>query len=111
MAYDEELAARVRDVLVGEPGLTERKMFGGLAFLIDGHMTVAASGQEDGLLLRVDPALQEELLAEPHTDPFVMQDRTMRGWLRVKPAGFTTEPELERWVGLGVGFVRTLPPK
>lgn len=111
MAYDEELAARIRDVLAGEPGLTERRMFGGLAFLLDGHMTVAASGREDGLLLRVDPALQEDLLAEPHTDPFVMHERTMRGWLRVLPAGCRTDPELERWVGLGVSHVRTLPPK
>ena len=106
MAYDEELAARIRDQVTGEPGLSEQKMFGGLAFLVNGNMAVAASSQ-GGLLLRVPPERTEELLAEPHTSSFAMGGREMKGWLRVDPP----EDELERWVDLGLSHARSLPPK
>lgn len=110
MAYDEDLAARVRDSLQQESGLSEKKMFGGLAFLIDGHMAVAASGQ-GGLLVRVDPAQTDALAGRPHVDRFVMRGREMNGWLRVDPPAVQTEADLERWVQIGVAYVRTLPPK
>ncbi len=110
MTYDERLADRLREILTGEPGLSERKMFGGLAFLIHGNMAVAASNQ-GGLLLRVDPERTEELLGEAHTDPFVMRDREMSGWLRVEAAGVVDDEALERWAEVGAGWARTLPPK
>lgn len=110
MTYDEQLADRLRDILTGEPGLTEQKMFGGLAFLVNGHLAVAASNQ-GGLLLRADPERAEELLGEPHTSPFVMRNREMRGWLRVEPDGVATDEDLERWAEIGAGYARTLPPK
>jgi TfoX/Sxy family transcriptional regulator of competence genes len=110
MAYDELLAARIRDLLAGEPGVTERKMFGGLAFLVRGNMAVAAS-HEGGILLHVDPDRTEALLAEPHTDPFVMRGRRMAGWMRVLADGLESDQELERWAGLGVTYARSLPPK
>jgi TfoX/Sxy family transcriptional regulator of competence genes len=110
MAYDEDLAGRIRDILAPERGLTEKRMFGGLAFLIDGHMAVAASSQ-GGLLLRVDPARTDELVAPPHVGRFVMRGREMDGWLRVDREAADTEERLTHWVGLGVAYVRTLPPK
>ena len=110
MTYDVELADRLREILTGEPGLTERKMFGGLAFLVHGNMAVAASSQ-GGLLLRCDPERGEELLAEPHTSPFVMRDREMAGWLRVEPEGVVDDADLERWAEVGAGYARTLPAK
>jgi TfoX/Sxy family transcriptional regulator of competence genes len=110
MAYDEDLANRIREIVAGEDGITEKKMFGGLAFLIGGNMSVSASGQ-GGLLLRVDPAETEALLAEPHAEPFVMRGRAMEGWLRVAPEGVRTKRELERWVARGVAYARSLPAK
>ncbi|MGI9184145.1 MAG: TfoX/Sxy family protein [Solirubrobacteraceae bacterium] len=110
MAYDEHLAERIRELVSLEPGLTEVKMFGGLAFLINGNMSVSASGQ-GGLLLRVDPAQSETLAAKPNAAPFVMRDKAMRGWLRVDPEGVKTKRQLERWVARGVGHARSLPPK
>lgn len=110
MAYDERLADRLREILTGEPGLTERRMFGGLAFLVHGHMAVAASNQ-GGLLLRCDPERAETLLGEAHTNPFVMREREMRGWLRVEPDGVAEDAALERWAEVGAGYARTLPPK
>lgn len=110
MAYDEDLAARVRDCVEEESGLSEQKMFGGLAFLINGHIAVAASGQ-GGLLLRIDPAQTDALAQRPHTDRFVMRGREMNGWLRVDPPAVQTEADLESWVRLGVTYVRSLPPK
>src|SRR5438309_9322875 len=101
MAFDEVLADRVRAVLDDEAGLTEKKMFGGLAFLINGNMSVSASGQ-GGLLLRVDPGQTDELTAEPHAEPFVMRGRAMEGWLRVAPEGVTDKPSLQAWVRRGV---------
>ena len=110
MAYDEELAARIRKIVQDEPGLTEQRMFGGLAFLIDGNMSVSASGQ-GGLLLRVDPAETETLVQEPHAQRFQMRGRAMDGWLRVDSEGVRTQPALERWVARGVSYARSLPAK
>jgi TfoX/Sxy family transcriptional regulator of competence genes len=110
MAYDEDLANRIRELMAAEPGVTEQKMFGGLAFLIGGHMSVAASGQ-GGLMLRVDPEQTEELLGKPHARPFEMRGRQMDGWLRVDADGVRTKRELEPWVKRGVGYARSLPPK
>ncbi len=107
MAYDEELAARIRDLVASEPALTEKKMFGGLAFLVGGNMAVAASGQ-GGLLVRVDPAESDALIASSSARPMEMRGREMAGWLRVDPAG---DDELATWVGRGVSFARSLAPK
>ena len=110
MAYDEDLADRIREVVREEPGLTEKRMFGGLAFLINGNMAVSASGQ-GGLLLRVDPARTAQLAARAHAGPFVMRGREMDGWLRVDADGVRTRRQLERWAGIGVTYARSLPPK
>lgn len=110
MAYDEDLAARLREVLADEPGVVEQRMFGGLAFLIGGNMAVSASSQ-GGLLLRCDPRETDALLAKPHAAPFEMRGRTMDGWLRVAPQGVTDRRQLERWVARGVQYARSLPPK
>ena len=109
MAYDQELADRIRELIEGEAP-TEKKMFGGLAFLIGGNMAVAASGQ-GGLLVRVDPTQSEKLLATTSARPMEMRGREMRGWLRVNAEDVRTQRELGRWVRLGVGYARTLPPK
>jgi TfoX/Sxy family transcriptional regulator of competence genes len=110
VAYDEDLAARIRELVGTEEGLTEKRMFGGLAFLIDGHMSVSASGQ-GGLLLRVDPNETDALLSQPHAQPFQMRGREMQGWLRIDAEGLRTKRQLERWVARGVAYARTLPPK
>ena len=110
MAYDEHLADRVRALLGGEAGLTEKKMFGGLAFLIGGNMAVAASGQ-GGLLVRADPATSDTLLASTGVRPMEMGGRQMQGWLRVDDEAVRTKRQLERWVRVGAGYARTLPAK
>jgi TfoX/Sxy family transcriptional regulator of competence genes len=110
VAYDEDLANRIRELMAGEAGVTEQKMFGGLAFLIGGNMSVAASGQ-GGLMVRVDPEQTEALLAKPHARPFEMRGRQMEGWLRVDDEGVRTKRQLEQWVKRGVGYARSLPPK
>jgi TfoX/Sxy family transcriptional regulator of competence genes len=110
MAYDEDLANRIRELLAGEPGVTEQRMFGGLAFMIDGHMTVAASGQ-GGLMLRVAPEDEEALLAKPHAESFTMRGRPIAGWLRVAEAGVRTQRQLGPWVRRGLAHARSLPPK
>jgi TfoX N-terminal domain len=110
MAYDEHLAERVRALVAGEPGLVEKRMFGGLAFLIAGNMSVSVSGQ-GGLLLRCDPGQTDTLLAEPHAAPFEMRGRRMNGWLRIAPEGLQTKAQLERWVARGVAYARSLPAK
>ena len=110
MAYDIDLADRMRDALRDEQGVTEKKMFGGLAFLINGNMSVSAS-REGGLLLRVDPDETDALLAKPNAEPFAMRGREMQGWLRVAPDGVQTKRQLERWVARGVDYARTLPAK
>ncbi|HEY3715238.1 MAG TPA: TfoX/Sxy family protein [Jatrophihabitantaceae bacterium] len=110
MAYNIELANRLREQVQGDTGVTEEAMFGGLAFLINGHMAVAAS-REGGLLLRIDPEQTDALVAAPHARPFVMRGRELDGWLRIDPDGLTTDAELERWVSRGVAYARSLSPK
>ena len=110
MAYDERLAARIRDAVQGEPGLTEKRMFGGLAFLVCGNMAVSASGQ-GGLLLRVDPKRTEALVDGQQVRRFEMRGREMDGWLRVDAEAVKTDAELSRWVEHGLGYARSLPPK
>jgi hypothetical protein len=110
VAYDEVLADRVRDLLLGESDLTERKMFGGLAFLVNGHMSVSVSGQ-GGLLLRCDPDETDRLLNKPFASVFEMRGRMMDGWLRVDATGLKTRAQLARWTAIGVDYARSLPPK
>jgi hypothetical protein len=110
MAYDEDLANRIREIVGAEPDLVEKKMFGGLAFLIGGHMAVSASGR-GGLLLRCDPAETDALRAKPGAGPFEMRGKAMDGWLRVDPEAVADKRQLERWVGRGVSYARSLPPK
>ena len=110
MAYDEKLAARIRELVEGEQGLTEQKMFGGLAFLIGGNMAIAASGQ-GGLLVRVDPEESDELVATTDASVMEMRGRSMKGWLRVAREHVQTDGELTRWVELGSGYARWLPVK
>jgi TfoX N-terminal domain len=110
VAYDEALADRIRALLATDHEVVEKKMFGGLAFLIGGNMSVSASGQ-GGLLLRCDPDDTESLVSEPHADRFEMRGRAMDGWLRVGSEGLETDDELERWVAVGVSYARSLPPK
>jgi hypothetical protein len=110
VAYDEELADRLRELLVGEPDLTEQKMFGGLAFLIGGNMSVAASGQ-GGLLVRADPAQSEALLATTNARLMEMRGRPMPGWLRVASDDVRSERQLAKWVKLGTTYARSLPSK
>src|SRR4051812_37084433 len=110
MAYDEALAARVRKLAAAERGLTEKKMFGGLAFLVAGNMAIAASGQ-GGLLVRVDPEESDELVRTTGAEVAVMRGRAMTGWLRVDAEHAQREPELAAWVERGVAFARSLPPK
>src|SRR3954447_14385777 len=110
MAYDEDLANRIRELMAGEAGGTEKKMFGGLAFLVGGNMSVAASGQ-GGLMVRVAPEQTEALLAKPHARPFEMRGREMSGWLRVDDEGVRTKRQLEPWVKRGVAYARSLPAK
>jgi TfoX/Sxy family transcriptional regulator of competence genes len=110
MAYDEELANRIRELVSAEPGLTEKRMFGGLAFLINGNMSVSASGQ-GGLLLRVDPDETDALAGKPHARRFEMRGRAMDGWLRIDAEGVKTKRQLETWVKRGVAYARSLPSK
>ena len=110
MAYDEDLANRIRELVAGEAGVTEQRMFGGLAFLVGGNMAVAASGQ-GGLMVRVEPDETEALLGEPHAQPFEMRGREMRGWLRVDAEGVETTRDLKPWVERGVAYARSLPAK
>ena len=110
MAYDEELADRIRELLATDHDVTEKKMFGGLAFLIGGHMSVSASGR-GGLLLRCDPEDTDTLIRQPHVGRFEMRGRAMDGWLRVDADGVESREELEHWVAVGVDYARSLPPK
>jgi TfoX/Sxy family transcriptional regulator of competence genes len=110
MAYDEDLANRVRELLAGEDAITERKMFGGLAFLLHGHMSVSAS-RNGGLLVRIDPSDTEAALARRHVTLMQMGGRTMDGWITVAPDGLKTKRQLSAWVTRGIAFARTLPPK
>ena len=110
MAYDEDLANRIRELLADEPNVTQMRMFGGLAFLVGGNMSVAASGQ-GGLMVRVEPSATGALMARPHVRAFEMRGRSMQGWLRVDPEGVRTKRQLEAWVRRGVAYARSLPPK
>jgi hypothetical protein len=110
MAYDEDLANRIRELLGSEQGVEEKRMFGGLAFLINGNMSVAASGQ-GGLLVRVPPDDTDKLLARAHVSPMVMTGREARGWLRIDADGVQTKRQLQSWVTRGAGYARSLPPK
>ncbi len=110
MAYDEDLANRIREIVQDEPGLTEKRMFGGLAFLINGNMAVSASGQ-GGILLRVDPTSTPALVQRPEASRFEMRGREMDGWLRIDPTALTTERQLKSWVSRGVSYARSLRAK
>ena|SRR5918992_184319 len=110
MAYDEDLAARIRALIGAEAALAEKKMFGGLAFLIDGNMAIGASGQ-GGILVRVDPEESERLVATTSARPMEMRGRQMQGWLSVDTEDVGSDPELARWVELGAAYARSLPAK
>ena len=110
MAYDEDLADRIRELVVDEPGLSEKKMFGGLAFLIGGNMAVAASGQ-GGILVHVDPQEGARLVERTAARPMVMRGKEMRGGLRVDTDALKTKRQLATWVGRGAAYARSLPPK
>jgi TfoX/Sxy family transcriptional regulator of competence genes len=110
MAYDEELADRIRALLADEPAVTEQRMFGGLGFMVGGNMAVAASGQ-GGLLVRVDPDETDALVAQPHASRMEMRGREMNGWLRVDAEGARSQDALAAWVQRGVSYARSLPPK
>ena len=110
MPYDEDLAHRLRELLADEDAITEKKMFGGLAFLLRGHMSVSAS-RTGGLLVRIDPAETDAALARPHVQLTKMGGRTMEGWIIVAPDGLKTKRELAPWVKRSVAYVATLPPK
>ena len=110
MAYDEDLADRIRIAVQEADGVTEQRMFGGLAFLVNGNMAVAASGQ-GGLMLRVDPDQTESLVHEDGVARFEMRGREMNGWLRVDTSATTTDQDLARWVDVGVTYAASLPPK
>ena len=110
VAYDEELAQRIRALVAKEKGLSEKKMFGGLAFLVGGNMAIAAS-RLGGILVRVDPEQSERLVATTRATVAVMGGRSMAGWLRVDAADVRTKPQLSKWVRLGTTFARSLPAK
>lgn len=110
MAYDEVLAQRIHDLLDGEPGVTSKKMFGGLGFMVDGHMAVAA-GSSGALMVRADPADGEAWVDGETVNPMEMRGRPMSGWLLVSSEGLADDDRLQLWVERGVAFVRTLPPK
>jgi len=110
VAYDEELARRIRVLVADESGLTEKKMFGGLGFMVGGNMAVAASGQ-GGLLVRVDPEESSALVDSTPAYTMVMRGRPMDGWLRVDSPDVASDPELAEWVGRGIAFARSLPEK
>jgi TfoX N-terminal domain len=110
MAYDEDLAHRIRELLGEEEGVTEMRMFGGLAFLLGGHMSVSAS-RHGGLLVRVAPAAAQRALGSPHARPMVMRGREMKGWFYVAGEGVKTRRQLAVWVRRGIEHARSLPPK
>jgi TfoX/Sxy family transcriptional regulator of competence genes len=109
MPYDDVLAARLRAVLGSITGLEEKKMFGGVGFLVDGNM--ACGVHQDDLIVRVGAAIYGQSLLQPHTRPFDMTGRPMAGWIMVEPQGCDTQAKLEEWVDRGVAFARSLPPK
>ncbi|MDX6303008.1 MAG: hypothetical protein QOF53_4222 [Nocardioidaceae bacterium] len=110
VAYDEGLAHRIREILADEPGVVEKRMFGGLAFLLHGNLAVSASGQ-GGMLLRIDPADAQALNPETHVSRFVMRGREMDGWLHVEAGAYDSDEALARWVDTGLAYARSLPAK
>jgi TfoX/Sxy family transcriptional regulator of competence genes len=110
MAYDQELAERIRQLIGDDPELTEKKMFGGLAFLVRGNMAIAASSQ-GGAMVRVDPVQSDALVATTKATPMTMRGRDMPGWLRVSSDDLRTDDQLDPWVEIGIGYARSLPPK
>jgi TfoX/Sxy family transcriptional regulator of competence genes len=110
VAYDEALAERIRELLRDEGGVTEKKMFGGLAFLVNGNMAIAASGQ-GGLLVRVDPEESDDLVSKSGARPMEMRGRELPGWLRVDVDAVRTKKQLSAWAQRGVAFAHSLPPK
>ena len=110
MPYDEDLANRIRELLADEDAVTEKRMFGGLAFLVNGNMAVAAS-HTGGLLARVDPVDSDDAVARPHAALMEMRGRTMDGWIRVDAEGVASDGDLAGWVGASVSYVKSLPPK
>lgn len=110
MSYDEPLAERIRTQLAGEPGLAERRMFGGLAFMVDGHLAVCA-GSGGGLMLRADPVRTEALLRQPCVQRVVMRGREIDGWLHVNTDELTTEEQFAAWISQSITYARSLPPK
>lgn len=110
MAYDEQLAERLREAVAGEPGIIEKRMFGGVAFLADGNLAVAASSQ-GGLMLRCDAGESPALLEEAGVSRVEMRGREMDGWLRVDSEAVAGEAELQRWLAIGIARARSLPAK
>jgi TfoX/Sxy family transcriptional regulator of competence genes len=110
MAYDEQVAQRIRELVAGDLDVTEKRMFGGLAFLVNGNMSISASGK-GGLMVRLDEEDAEQLLEQDAVRPFEMRGKPMKGWLRVDEAGFASEDQLREWVERSVEFARTLPHK
>jgi hypothetical protein len=110
MAYDQELAGRIRQLIGSDPELTEKKMFGGLAFLIRGNMAIAASSQ-GGAMVRINPVQSDALVATTKATPMNMRGRDMPGWLRVSSDDLSTDDQLAPWVEIGTGYARSLPPK
>jgi TfoX/Sxy family transcriptional regulator of competence genes len=109
MAYDEGLGQRIREVLDEQPNLVEKKMFGGVGFMVQGNM--ACGVHKDMLIVRVGPDAYEETMQYPHTRPFDMTGRAMKGWVMVEPGGFESDEDLKDWVKQGLNFALTLPPK
>jgi TfoX/Sxy family transcriptional regulator of competence genes len=110
VAYDEDLANRIRELIADRPGVSEKKMFGGLAFLVGGNMAIAASGQ-GGILVRMDPAESAAQVKKSDAETAVMRGRPMEGWLRVAEDKVKTQRQLSKWVEIGVGYASTLPAK
>ena len=109
MAYDEDLADRIRAAIPDPEGVTERRMFGGLAFLVNGHMAVSASSQ-GGLLLRVDPDETDSFVNDDDVTRFEMRGRELNGWLHVYPSATGSDEDLRKWVEIGVAYAGSLPP-
>jgi TfoX/Sxy family transcriptional regulator of competence genes len=110
MAYDEDAATRLRKLLASRSDVTERKLMGGLCFMVNGHMCCSASGR-GGLLVRVGRDMHAQMSAEPHAQPAEMRGRIMTGYVRVAPEGYRTDADLKEWLKRGLDFVATMPPK
>jgi TfoX/Sxy family transcriptional regulator of competence genes len=109
MAYDEGLAQRIREALDEPPGFVEKKMFGGIGFMLQGNLACGVIGDE--LIVRVGPDRYEHALAKPHTRPFDFTGRPMTGWITLAPGGYESDNDLRRWVEQGINFAKSLPPK